>query len=510
LSQAKLLDYLGQPEAYAPAPATVECIETHASFVFLAGAFAYKVKRAVKYPFLDFSTLERRRLACLNELRLNRRTAPQLYLEVIPITEEAGGVFRLRGEGEPVEWALVMRRFPQDSLFDRMAAEGRLDLETMAPLARAIARLHAGADRSLGTAQAVGPLAGIITEHESVLAENPDVFPPDAAERLAARTRKAFERLTPLLRTRANGGFVRHCHGDLHLRNIVALDEEPVLFDALEFDDSLATIDVLYDLAFLLMDLGKRGLTSHANAVLNTYLDASESGNLLGLKTLPLFLSLRAMIRAKVELLRVRQSPDDGTARALEEVRAYFDLACAYLVPTKARLIAVGGLSGSGKSTVARALAPEIAPFPGAVVVRSDVERKRLFGVAPEERLPASAYTQEVSDEVYALCRKRAALALEAGWSVIVDAVHAKPEERDALAALAAEYGAAFHGLWLDVPADVMRSRVAARQRDVSDATLQVVDAQLDYDLGTIGFDRIDASGSVEDAAARCLARIGT
>jgi predicted kinase len=398
-----------------------------------------------------------------------------------------------------------MRRFPQESLQDRMAAEGRLSVDAMAPLAGAIARLHATADRSLTEDHAVRPLAGIIAEHETVLAENQDVFPPEAAKRFADRTRTAFEVLSPLLRERARSGYVRHCHGDLHLRNIVELEGKPVLFDALEFDDSLATIDVFYDLAFLLMDLGKRGLGRHANAVLNAYLDHSETGNLLGLAALPLFLSLRAMIRAKVALLRARQAAKDDTARVLDEVRSYFDFACASLAPAQARLIAVGGLSGSGKSTVARALAPEIAPFPGAVVVRSDVERKRLFDVAPDERLPEAAYTQSVSDQVYALCRKRAALALEAGWPVIVDAVHAKAEEREAVAALAAAHGAAFTGLWLDVPPDVMRKRVALREADVSDATPQVVDTQLAYDLGAIGFDRTDASGSVEDVAARCL-----
>lgn len=510
MNQAKLLGYMRRSDMYDPAPATVDCIETHASVVFLAGDFAYKVKRAVTYPFLDFSTLEKRRLACLNELRLNRRTAPQLYLEVIPITEEGGGRFRLRGEGAPAEWALVMRRFPQESLLDRMAADGRLPLDAMAPLASAIARLHGMADRFLADDHAVLPLAGIIAEHESVLAQNADVFPPKAAKTLAARTRTAFETLSPLLRARAQGGFVRHCHGDLHLRNIVALDGAPVLFDALEFDDQLATIDVLYDLAFLLMDLGKRGLGRHANAVLNAYLDESETGNLLGLAALPLFMSLRAMIRAKVALLRAQQSSTDDAPGTLDEVRAYFDLACGYLAPAHPHLIAVGGLSGSGKSTVARALAPEIAPFPGAVLVRSDAERKRLFGVAPEERLPASAYSQSVSDQVYALCRKRAALALEAGWPVILDAVHAKPQEREAVAALADAHGATFSGLWLDVPPDVMRARVAQRQNDVSDATPQVVDAQLAYELGPMDFDIIDASGSVTDVAARCLDRIGS
>jgi predicted kinase len=297
-----------------------------------------------------------------------------------------------------------------------------------------------------------------------------------------------------------------------------------VLFDALEFDDRLATIDVLYDLAFLLMDLGKRGLGAHANTVLNAYLDESgDSGNLLGLAALPLFLSLRAMIRAKVELLRaeagaardamhvardVERIAHDDAHVARGHAHDYFALANSFFVPVRPRLVAIGGLSGSGKSVVARAIAPWFGPFPGAVIVRSDRERKRLFGVAPEVRLPAEAYAKSLSDQVYAACRKRAALALSAGRSVILDAVHARPEERDAVAALAASHGAAFTGLWLEAPAALMRERVARREGDVSDATQAVVETQLAYDLGALAFERIDASGPVDDVAARCLERI--
>ncbi len=388
----------------------------------------------------------------------------------------------------------------------------------MGPLARVIGDFHDAADRVLTQSQAVAPLAQIIADNETVLARNLDVFAGDSdmsarnsdmsARDFAQTMRDVFTALSPLLRARAQDGYVRHCHGDLHLRNIVEIEGRPVLFDAIEFDDSLATIDVLYDLAFLLMDLGKRGLGAHANAVLNAYLDRGDSGNLLGLAALPFFLSLRAMIRAKVELLRARNAGPDDREGALAEVRAYFDLARAFLAPVPARLVAIGGLSGSGKSAVARAIAPEIGAFPGAVIVRSDVERKRLFGVSPRERLPARAYAQGVSPQVYAMCRKRAALALRSGWSVIVDAVHARLEERDAVAALAASHDVPFAGLWLEAPAEVMRARVGARAGDVSDATPQVVEAQLAYTLGPMAFDRIDASLSLDDVAALCLERI--
>lgn len=509
LEQAKIIEFLSQPGTYDPAPAGIDRIETHASHVFLAGAFAYKIKRAGRLPFLDFSTLEKRHLACLNELRLNRRTAPDIYREVVPVTADAGGALALRGTGNPVEWVLVMRRFGQEHLFDRMAREDRLPLEAMQQTALAVAALHRQADRILTIDQAVAPLEKIIAEHEDMLQEAArDVVPLSVAEALARWTRAAFERLRPLLQRRAIGGFVRHCHGDLHLRNIVEIEGKPVLFDALEFDDSLATIDVLYDLAFLLMDLGKHGLGAHANALLNGYLDESSTGNLLGLAALPLFLSMRAVIRGKVELLRAGLAAPGEGKMVRDEARDYFERALNFFDPAAPRLIAVGGLSGSGKSTIARAMAPRIGAFPGAVIVRSDLERKRLFGVAPTARLPGRAYTPEVSELVYALCRKRAALVLDAGRSVIVDAVHARPREREAIAEVAGQRGVPFTGLWFDVPGEVLEERVAGRDGDVSDATPEIVREQLRYDLGSIEFERIDAGDSVEQVAQRCLNRL--
>jgi predicted kinase len=313
-----------------------------------------------------------------------------------------------------------------------------------------------------------------------------------------------------LLRSRGLGGYVRHCHGDLHLRNIVEIDGKPILFDAIEFDDSLATIDVLYDLAFLLMDLGKRDLTVHANAVLNAYLDHEGStANLIGLVALPPFLATRAAIRAKVELLRAKTGAAEKAEATRRGARTYFDLAGSFLAPILPRLIGIGGLSGSGKSAISRAIGPYIGAFPGAVHIRSDVERKRFFGIAPTESLPQSAYAPGVSEEVYAICRKRALMALAGGHSVIVDAVHARQEEREALSTLAAKAGVPFTGLWLEAPSEVMRERVATRTRDVSDATPQVVNAQLSYEIGSQNFEMIDASLPFEQVVAACLDKIG-
>jgi aminoglycoside phosphotransferase family enzyme/predicted kinase len=508
--QAEVFDFLGQAEAYEPRPEAIQRIETHASMVFLAGSFAYKVKRAVKYPFLDFSTLEKRHQACLNELRVNARTAPQLYLEVLPITAGTSSEFQIGGKGQAVEWVLLMRRFDQDKLYDRLAEAGRLPLASMVPLAEVIATFHDSADRLLNPGHSVAPLEAILRDNAEALASNPKVIPQDAARELSRLSRERLAALVPLLRARAQGGFVRHCHGDLHLRNIVEIDGRPVLFDAIEFDDSLATIDVLYDLAFLLMDLGKRGLTAHANAVLNAYLDHEGStANLIGLVALPLFLAMRAAIRAKVELLRANTNAAEQAEATRKEARSYFDLARSFLTPTPPRLIGIGGLSGSGKSAISRAIAPYIGAFPGAVHIRSDVERKRLFGVAPSEKLPERAYAPEVSDEVYAICRKRALMALGGGQAVIVDAVHAKQDEREALGALAGATGVPFTGLWLEAPPEVMRQRIARRTNDASDATPAVIDAQLDYEIGEQNFQLIDASLPFEQVVAACLDKLG-
>ena len=330
-------------------------------------------------------------------------------------------------------------------------------------------------------------------------------FPPEALATVNHASREALAALCSLAKARGLSGYVRHCHGDLHLRNIVEIEGAPVLFDAIEFDDAIATIDVLYDLAFLLMDLGARGLPAHANAVLNAYLEAcGDTGNLIGLAALPLFLSMRAMIRAKVGLLRA----DLKLSRELRGTPARPPMFCsrAIILNESGRsLVAIGGLSGSGKSSVAQALAPQIGAFPGAALVRSDVERKRLFGVSGEERLPRSAYTAEVSAIVYTICRKRALMALEGGHSVIVDAVHAKREERDAVAEIAARAGVGFTGIWLDAPAGTMRGRIAARVGDVSDATPAVLDEQLQYDLGQQNFAVVDASRPLPEVVASSL-----
>ena len=333
----------------------------------------------------------------------------------------------------------------------------------------------------------------------------------DAAT-LTRRSKEALAKLAHVLDRRRDRGRVRHCHGDLHLRNICLVDGRPTLFDGIEFNMAFATIDVLYDLAFLLMDLDHRGLRRLASIVFNRYLDvtgdgAEEAG---GLRVTALFLSMRAAIRAHVDAAQAASLEDRDKARSrAEEARDYMRRAIDYLDPTPPRLIAVGGLSGSGKSRLARELAPFLGAAPGARVARTDAIRKRLAGVGLNERLGGDGYAQAMTERTYRAMAAEAAEALAAGQSAIADAVFASPDERLAIADVARAAGVPFQGLWLEAAPEVMAERVRKRRRNVSDADVAVLEKQLAYDLGAIEWRRIDSSGPREETLKTGLAALG-
>ncbi|MGH7030795.1 MAG: AAA family ATPase, partial [Stellaceae bacterium] len=346
------------------------------------------------------------------------------------------------------------------------------------------------------------------TSHALLAAAPAAGFAPERVEQIRQMWRRRVSAVAPLLDDRRAAGQVRHCHGDLHLRNICLLDGEPTLFDCLEFSEALASIDVLYDLAFVLMDLEHRGLGDLANRVLNRYLD--RTGQDAGLPAMPLFLSLRAGIRAHVTATALAQAESaDQAAQMADQARKYLDLALRVLEPRPPRLVAVGGLSGSGKSTLAAGLAPDLGVPPGARLLRSDVTRKLLLGVAPETKLPTVAYTPEITGRVYDALRRKAATALAAGYSVVIDAVALRPAERQSFAAVARAAGVPFLGLWLEAAAEAMAERVRARRGGASDATPAVLALQLRRDPGEIDWTRIEAGGGAEQclaAARRALA----
>jgi len=492
--QAAVVEFLASPEAHRGEP--VEKIETHASIVFLSGRQAWKLKRAVRYDYLDFSTADRRRAMCEAELRLNQRTAPSLYRRVVAVTREAGGGLALGGAGTPVDWVLEMSRFDQAELFDRLAARQELGVELMPPLAAAIARLHAVAARRTDHGGHAG-MTWVVEGNEADCASQPaGVFDADGCRRVATDARAQIERRRGLLESRREAGFVRECHGDLHLRNIVRLHGVPTLFDGVEFNDEISCVDVMYDLAFLLMDLWRRRLPAHANAVLNGYL--AETADVGALALLPLFLSCRAAVRAKTGAAAAAlQADPERRAEPLRSAREYLAMAEALLHPPPARLVAIGGLSGCGKSTLALALAPELGAVPGAIAVRSDELRKRLCGVGPFDRLGAEGYTRAVSERVYAAAFEQAARVVATGHTAIVDAVFARPEDRTAVERAAQHAGVPFAGLWLDARPEVLVRRVEQRHADVSDADTAVVRRQVAGDVGQVGWPRINAEAEL-------------
>lgn len=503
--------FLSDPASHGLSDGTVERIDTHVATVFLAGERAYKLKRPVRYSFLDFSSPEARRDTLRRELELNRRTAPDLYLAVVPLLRAADGGLRLGEPGagpepgeEAVEWALVMRRFDQEDRFDRLAETGRLERPTVERLVDGIMAFHQAAERKGEPFGGAGYLRRLVGENAEDFAALGPLFPAERLARYRTASLAAIGEVAAILDARRAGGFVRRCHGDLHLANIVLWKGEATLFDCIEFSEQIANIDVLYDFAFLLMDLEFRGLRGLASAALGRYF--GRSGQSASLRALPVMLSLRAAVRAKVTGLGLAAQRDEAVRAANRELAlAYLEAAERYLEPQRPRLIAVGGLSGSGKSTLARALAPAFQGPLGALHLRSDVLRKRLFGVAPEEQLPAEAYSRDVSRQVYELLLAEARMALTAGWPVIVDAVFALPVERHAVQEVAHDLGLPLEALWLDAPDAVLKSRAAGRERDASDATPKVVERQLALDLGQIGWTRLSAEA--DDAAVAAAAR---
>jgi uncharacterized protein len=483
----------------------VHRIDTHAASVFLEGDRALKIKRAVRFPFLDYSTLAKRKAACDEEIRINRQFAPQVYHRVVPITQGSDGSLEIDGKGEAVEYAVEMSRFDERQTFDHLAEAGPLDAALVEAIAEAIAASHTVAPLAQA-APWINSIPGIIEDNARAFRQAA-CFAHADIEDLRQASLSAFARIRGLLEQRGGRGFFRRCHGDLHLANVVLIDGKPVLFDAIEFDPVMASTDVLYDLAFPLMDFIRYGRKAEANTLLNRYLAVTESENLDALAALPLFMSLRSAIRAEVLLARLNRDARDKSD-TMQSARAYFELARLTIAPAAPVLVAVGGLSGTGKSVLARALAPSLPPQPGAVVLRSDALRKQLFKVNETDRLPESAYGAEISEQIYEIMVQRAIRVLSQGHSVVIDAVFAREEERNATRDAARRLNVRFTGLFLEADLATRLRRVGRREKDASDATPGIAGLQENYNIGPIDWAIIDAWGTPEQSLKQCRSRI--
>jgi uncharacterized protein len=449
--------------------------ETHISAVFVGADTVWKLKKAVRLPFLDFTTVASRAHFLRRELQLNGPWAPGLYRDVVGIVRQAGGTLAF-GEQDPIEFVLRMAKVPADDFMDKIASDGRLTPALLDELGDSVAHCH----QNLAPVGGVDFAAAMVRIAEgnakSAIAaglDDVDTWSEHIGSAIAARSAWFSDR--------SGNGFVRRCHGDLHLGNICLWRGHPVPFDALEFDEALATIDVGYDLAFLLMDLEHRADRAAANRVLNRYM--ARSGDVQATAGFPVFLSQRAMIRAHV-LAAMKQ---DGAG--------YVSAALRYLSPVQPVVIAIGGLQGTGKSTVARALAPRLDPAPGAVILRSDEIRKRLHDTAPEQKLQPEAYSEAANIAVNNTLISCARIAAQGGHSVIVDATFLDPTIRRRLSAAVEATGARFFGFWLQAPLAVLEVRVAARGRDASDATVEVLRRAAAADPGPGDWVEVDASG---------------
>jgi len=509
-SQTEALAFLGCLSSSDPERPEVKRIDTHANIVFLIGSRAYKVKRAIRFPFLDYSTLPLRKEACEAEITCNRPNAPQIYRRAVAVTREATGALALDGTGEAIEWVVEMNRFERRDELDVMAEKDLLEdtladrLADMMVTAHEVAPIRGGAGFH-------SELAAYVEQNEAAFHEHPELFPAEDVRHLTETARTEIARLHELVLRRGEQGLVRRCHGDAHLRNIVLIDGEPVLFDAVEFSDAIATGDVLYDLAFLLMDLWERSQPRAANRVFNRYLDKSRlDSHPEGLAALPFYLMMRAAIRSKIAAsAALAQSDPDQKWQQQDQAKAYFRYALAFLEPSRPGLVAIGGLSGTGKTTLAYELAADLGRAPGARVLRTDVMRKILLGIAETEKAPPEAYTLDASQRVYEALDEAIQGVLAAGHSAIFDAVFAARSERDRIEDIAGKVEAGFTGLWLSAPADILKLRVGARASDASDATAEVVDIQIGYDTGEMAWSEIDAEGGKDKTTALARKALG-
>ncbi|MCL6436797.1 MAG: AAA family ATPase [Leptolyngbyaceae cyanobacterium HOT.MB2.61] len=472
-----LIQQMTQPEFYShPVTEPIQLIQTHVSYVLLTGEFAYKVKKPVNFGFLDFLTLEKRKHFCEEELRLNQRGAAELYLEVLPITQE-GNRLRLGGKGEAVEYVVKMRQFPAGTLFSDLFDQGKLTGELLERLAQVLAQFHASAVtndyiRSFGQVSKIRLAIDENYEQTEKYIGGPQT--QQQFDETRAYTNRLFAEQVDLFNQRIENNWIRECHGDVHLRNIALWNDKILLFDCIEFNEPFRFVDVMFDIAYIVMDLDARDRRDLSNLFLNAYLE--QMGDWEGLQVLPLYLSRQSYVRAKVTsfLLDDPSIPASVKQECTVTASRYYRLAWEYTKSSQGQLILMAGLSGSGKSTVARQLAQKS----GAIHIRSDAVRKHLAGIPLQEQGGASIYTPEMSQKTYDRLLELGITLAKQGYSVILDAKYDRQAFRQAAIAQAQNHHLPLQILHCTAPSEVLQERLHQRQGDISDATVDLLPKQ--------------------------------
>ena len=469
------------PEVYDHPVVHVELIETHISWVLLTGDYAYKIKKPVDFGFLDFSTLEKRHSFCIQELELNRRLAPAIYLDVVSIRKSKNKL-SISDDGTVIEYAVKMTQFPQSAQLDHMLATDELNTKHIDAIAHMVAEFHQTikvSDDSMNYGDN-DTVYKPVEENFTQINEHLDTAHyADKLNILSQWCSNEFLTLKTIFEKRKNDGFIRECHGDMHLRNLIWLNDKPIAFDCIEFNSKLRWIDVISEVAFLVMDLQDRKQQILANHFLNTYLELT--GDYDGLSILPFYLCYRALVRAKVNALRLKQKDLSSKEReiATTEFESYLELAVTYTQQLTPKLIIMRGMSASGKSTVSQ----QLLDATGAIRIRSDVERKRLFKITPttniSEKVDSGIYSSDASQRTYKKLLELTSMIIKSGYSVIVDAAFLKREQREPFQKIAKRLKIPYIILEITAPAETLRQRIALRKNDVSDADLVVLEHQL-------------------------------
>lgn len=476
-SYDSLIEWMSEPEFYPHAVhSPIKALQTHISYIFLTGDYAYKLKKPVDLGFLDFSTLEKREYYCQQELALNQPIAPDIYLEVLPITQQQEAL-ELNGKGETVEYALKMRQFPQSALLSEMEKQGHLTESLLAQLGKRVARFHQNTKTNDYIRQFGEPEA-IKEAIDNNYKQTEQYIGVTQTQQQFAETKTFTDRFCQesysLLKQRVQNHLIRECHGDLHLKNICLWQDKIQLFDRIEFNEPFRFVDVMYDVAFTVMDLDFRGCTELGNIFLNSYLE--YTGDWTGVPVLPLYLTRQAYVRAKVNSIMLDDShiSQEEKQQAREQAIEYYHLAWQYTQPQQGRFWMMSGLSGSGKTTVAR----EIAKQYNGIHLRSDAVRKHLAGIDVEETGSEEIYSGEMNEKTYEKLLEIGVLLASQGWSVILDGKYDKQPLREAVIKEAQAYGLPLQIVHCEAPMAVLRDRLAKRKGDISDASASLLAQQ--------------------------------